>query len=113
MNAQELIAQERQRQIEVEGWTPAHDDAHGSTDLACAAACYMLAFDDSAEIPQMWPLDVKWWKPKDRQRNLVRAGALYLAAADAAERAKDFKGRNVMRQAAESCSILLQSILAK
>ena len=28
MTGVELIAAERQRQIEVEGWTPEHDDAH-------------------------------------------------------------------------------------
>ena len=36
----ELIAAERKRQIEVEGWTPEHDDGHSSGELAMAAACY-------------------------------------------------------------------------
>ena len=41
MNGAELIAQERQRQIEKEGWTAEHDskfDGH----LAIAAACYAV-----------------------------------------------------------------------
>lgn len=40
MNGIELIAAERQRQIEVEGWTAEHDDEHGDQDMARAAACY-------------------------------------------------------------------------
>jgi len=35
-----LIAKERRRQIEVEGWTPAHDDEHDGGQLAEAATCY-------------------------------------------------------------------------
>lgn len=35
-----LIAAERQRQVEKEGWTPEHDDEHESGELALAAACY-------------------------------------------------------------------------
>ena len=35
-----LIAAERQRQVDVEGWTPAHDDEHDEGELAIAAACY-------------------------------------------------------------------------
>lgn len=36
----DLIAQERQRQIEVEGWTAEHDDEHAEGELALAAALY-------------------------------------------------------------------------
>lgn len=37
----ELIAAERQRQIEKENWTPEHDDQHHTGDqLAMAACCY-------------------------------------------------------------------------
>lgn len=35
----DLIAAERQRQIEEEGWTPDHDDQHTNGELALAAAC--------------------------------------------------------------------------
>ena len=37
-----LIAAERQRQIDAEGWTPEHDAEHGDDALACAAAVYAL-----------------------------------------------------------------------
>lgn len=40
MNGAELIAAERQRQIEREGWTPSHDDQHIHGELAAVAACY-------------------------------------------------------------------------
>ena len=36
----ELIAAERNRQIEEEGWTEEHDDTHDDGELAMAAACY-------------------------------------------------------------------------
>ena len=36
----DLIAAERQRQIEKEGWTPQHDDEHTDGSLALAAVCY-------------------------------------------------------------------------
>lgn len=37
----ELIGEERQRQIEVEGWTGDHDAKHQNGDLANAAGCYV------------------------------------------------------------------------
>lgn len=82
MNGTELIAAERRRQIDVEGWTAEHDRQHTVLELSVAAAAYVMAKGPDAEMPQGWPWDAKWWKPKDRERNLVRAGALYLAAAD-------------------------------
>ena len=36
----DLIAAERQRQTEEEGWTPEHDDEHTDGSLALAAVCY-------------------------------------------------------------------------
>lgn len=37
----ELIAEERQRQIEKEGWTPEHDSEHDNMELSGAAGCYI------------------------------------------------------------------------
>lgn len=37
----ELIAEERQRQIEVEGYDKKHDSGHTDMELAGAAACYI------------------------------------------------------------------------
>lgn len=37
------VVNERRRQVEVEGWTPEHDDEHEPGVLAEAAACYAHA----------------------------------------------------------------------
>lgn len=88
----ELIAEERTRQIEVEGFTPEHDDQHNRGQLAAAADSYRIYADMLIEhgdnlpacfIPKQWPWERSWWKPsKDPVRNLVKAGALYQAQAD-------------------------------
>lgn len=87
------IAAERQRQVSVEGWTPEHDDQHRPGDLACAAGCYAIhaGLPDRARVPkgyspQDWPWDHVWWKPKDRRRDLVRAGALIAAEIERLDR---------------------------
>ena len=74
LEALELIAAERQRQVEVEGWDMEHDDKTGGS-LAWAASCYANGSDAN------WPWHFKWWKPtpKDRIRELVKAGALIVA----------------------------------
>ena len=102
MTGIESIAAERQRQIDVEDWTPEHDDEHDDGCLAQAAACYaapiQLLVDGSGVIvqpieheeflPLGWPesWDTDWWKPKDRRHDLVRAGALIAAEIDRLDR---------------------------
>jgi hypothetical protein len=84
----EDIHAERRRQIEVERWTPKHDDAHDKGELLLAAKAYFAHATnralsqprgDRAGIPFEWPWDKKWWKPKSPRQDLVRAGALALA----------------------------------
>lgn len=91
MNGAELIAAERQRQIDVEGWTAEHDDKHGAGQLALAAVSYLLhatVGGKSKKPPQMWPWQKKWWKPgSNRVRRLVKAGALIAAEIDRLQRA--------------------------
>lgn len=90
MNGIELIAAERQRQIEQEGWTPEHDDAHLSGDLALAGIAYALhavGADLNARkglFPPapFWPWDAECWNPKDPLRDLVRGAALITAEID-------------------------------
>lgn len=86
-----MIAAERQRQVEVEGWTAELDAKHGDGALACAAGCYLRADNELTWQPAIWPWNPKWWKPKDRIRNLVIAGALIAAEIDRlqAARSKD------------------------
>lgn len=84
----ELIAEERKRQIEVEGWTLEHDSiGNNNEQLAQAAALYALpkVFRSyEYDVRNIWPWDFKWWKPtpNDRVRELVKAGALIAAEID-------------------------------
>ena len=98
MTGYDLILQERKRQIEVEGFTSEHDDKYVNGELVVAARCYRgyamskrLVDDESVlihikAVPDIWPLDFVWWKPKDITTSLVKSGALYLAEADRVER---------------------------
>lgn len=81
--ARDVLA-ERRRQIEAEGWTPEHDDQWRHGALAKAATCYASVHPLAASY---WPWDLKWWKPSDRRRNLVKAGALILAEIERLDRA--------------------------
>ena len=102
--ASDVLA-ERHRQVSKEGWTPAHDDEHGSGDLANAAAAYAHistlspALYDSVErdpvdvglkdivcARRLWPWHYRWFKPKGPRRDLVRAGALILAEIERLDR---------------------------
>lgn len=85
------IAAERERQKSVEGWTPEHDAEHDDGAMAAAASCYawVAALSDirrnsnaGQRVPDEWPWDAEWWKPKDRIRDLERAGALIAAEID-------------------------------
>ncbi|QAY96685.1 hypothetical protein CWB41_13890 [Methylovirgula ligni] len=91
------IVQERRRQVEVKGWTPEHDDRHEGGEIAGAAACYImenllvhapgLRAVIKKTIEMLWPWAHHWWKPKDRRRNLVKAGALIIAEIERFDRA--------------------------
>ncbi|KDD49422.1 hypothetical protein L529_4964 [Bordetella bronchiseptica MBORD901] len=86
--ARDVLA-ERQRQISAEGWTPEHDDAQAHEQLARAAVCYALPQGDYEipEPPEFWPWDATRWKPGDRRRELIKAGALILAEIERLDRA--------------------------
>lgn len=109
----ELIAEERQRQIDAEGYTVEHDDAHDAGEIAIAGACYALAgaqmgriiieVRDGDElikrherkmdefIPEvLWPWGGIDWKPSEEDpiRDLVKAGALIAAEIDRLQRAE-------------------------
>lgn len=102
MTAIDEIAAERRRQIEVEGWTPEHDDAHSDGELSRAAANYAAhasahmrvnvsnkvyrCTDPAAHHRFGWPWAMRWWKPKDPRRDLIRAGALIVAEIERLDR---------------------------
>lgn len=78
----QLIAAERRRQVEAEGWTQEYDDAHSEGELAAAAGCYALSAVNGlaeSEAKRFWPWEWRWWKPADKKRALVKAGALIVA----------------------------------
>jgi hypothetical protein len=93
--AAHAVLKERTRQIHGETFNQEHDDCHTEGELAKAAVCYAwisaqgetlrAAFD---RPPPTWP--AKWdkdsWKPTDRRRDLVKAGALILAEIERLDR---------------------------
>lgn len=95
----ELVADERQRQIEKEGWTAEHDAEHVCGELTDAAVMYairgywkkridpmIVGIDEMPGI--MWPFSMESFKPSNepwpdgRIRDLVKAGALIAAEID-------------------------------
>lgn len=87
--ADELL-DERKRQVEQEGWTAEHDDAHELGDLGDAAACYAMSPGGtiaSGAQSRLWPWDRKWLKQRgDRRRDLVKAGGLIIAEIERLDR---------------------------
>jgi hypothetical protein len=82
------VLAERERQKSVEGWTENHDDCHHLGEMAGAAAAYARnAGLERIQPPPYWPWHPRWWKPKDRRRDLVRAGALIIAEIERLDRA--------------------------
>lgn len=94
----EDIATERRRQIEAEGWLPAHDDLHDAGKLASAAACYAAVSSSlimdypTGEPPPAWPWADEWWKPTTPRRNLVKAAALIVAEIERIDRRTEAAG---------------------
>jgi hypothetical protein len=80
------VLAERKRQVEVEGWTPEHDDEHSNGDLAQAAAFYALVGQEHEGCRIVWPWEESWMKICDNRRNLVKAGALILAEIERLDR---------------------------
>lgn len=91
--ARDVLA-ERRRQVDAEHRTLEEDDAMTSGQMATVAGYYALASGHPHErdlgrgtVPSYWPWTAEWWKPRDRRRNLVRAGALILAEVERLDRA--------------------------
>ena len=90
------VLAERQRQVEVEGWTAEHDDReHWLGDLAHAAAAYarfsagdvvIRSRHPAGRPPEKWPWADEWWKPSTPRRELVKAAALLLAEIERIDR---------------------------
>ena len=95
----ELIAEERKRQIEKEGFTAEHDANHLCSELTDAAVMYAMRaywkkridpmIIGTDEMPGiMWPFGIEFFKPSNepwpdgRIKDLVKAGALIAAEID-------------------------------
>lgn len=85
-----LIAQERTRQIEEEGFTPDRDAGYVDRQLAFAALGYLEAatHGPSFSPPPTWPWSPAWWRPGNQLGSLVKAGALIAAEIDRLQRAE-------------------------
>lgn len=87
------IAAERERQIQEEGWDAEHDDEHPEGNLSAAAACYAAGvqlYDEQER--NIWPWEERWWKPKNRRRDLIRAAALIIAEIEKMDRKTQYVG---------------------
>lgn len=89
----DLIAHERRRQIEKEGWTTHQDRSYKAHELVRAAITYAMpeeirelsVFNGKQSLRSFfWPFSEGWWKPTPdtRIRELVKAGALIAAEID-------------------------------
>lgn len=92
-----LIAAERARQVEAEGYTAEHDAEHGSHRLAMAAMAYAVPrgglMEPMWQPLRFWPWRIAEFKPSsDRIRDLTKAGALIAAAIDAELAARNSGG---------------------
>lgn len=87
----ELISEERKRQVNVEGYDAKHDFNEPLDKIVAAAISYAMFDINSQEAEAWWAWDWEHWKPKDRKRNLVRAGALIAAALDKIQAQEDFE----------------------
>lgn len=96
----ELIAEERSRQIQAEGFSAEHDKAHKPFNLIRAASAYVESAIDHSFLDDgridiemfeyhqdctrecFWPFEPERFKPTTTIRDLVKAGALIAAAID-------------------------------
>lgn len=90
---------ERQRQIEKEGYDESHDDDHFKGEIARAASTYaqprLYRTDDFRGAPSLWPWHKKYWKPtpNDRKREITKAMALLIAEYERIERKEANDGK--------------------
>jgi hypothetical protein len=97
----QAVIAERHRQVEVEGWDLAHDDAHPVGEMAAAGAVYALGertvdVEISGAPPSLvtvsakrfWPWSLFWLKPANYRRDLVRGCALMIAEGEKFDRSR-------------------------
>ncbi|MGH6624404.1 MAG: hypothetical protein ACREBN_10545, partial [Burkholderiaceae bacterium] len=87
------IAAERERQINVEGYTPEHDDQHATGEIAAMAAFYAMpqglrGWGLGCGVTLGRTIRPEGWTPKtcERREELVKAGALIVAEIERLDR---------------------------
>lgn len=112
-----LIRVERKRQIEEEGYTPEHDQEHQEHEaLVLAGASYeMEPKHRIKDVPLCWPFAPSLYKPsEDRIRELVKAGALYMAAKDLMEAKEiDIPLKQAVCEKIDEMAEMIATLLAK
>lgn len=89
----EIIATERNRQIEELGYDYTNDALYADEQLAKAAVVYAMTIETRelwwgnqwfSLINRFWPWNLKYWKPtpEDRIKELSKAGALIASQID-------------------------------
>lgn len=101
----QIIAIERQRQLEEEKFDSKRDDGYVNGELAEAASCYAASdefikhqdgyfqFRSNKLRASRWPWPLNWWKPSpdNRIKELAKAGALIAAEIDRLQRKNEAK----------------------
>ncbi|KZB51102.1 hypothetical protein AUP41_08330 [Thalassospira xiamenensis] len=96
------IVQERQRQIEDEGYDAHHDSLHDPDVIATGGAFYALPEETTdwvkAKGVDLWPFDDQP-KRKDRRRDLIRAASMIVAEIEQLDDTKKKSDRTVTLKA--------------
>lgn len=102
----QAVIAERYRQIEAEGWSLDHDNAHEQGELALAGSAYAFNVGMAAMeaddlkyrwgrardgLPLWWPWERDWWKPAGFRRDLVKGCALIVAEGERFDRMRKEK----------------------
>jgi len=94
----ELVAKERARQINDEGYKREHDDEHTDGSLADAAACYaanslfiwepVAVSEAGSRLRDVWPWEPEYFKKEKhpRKKQLIISASLLMAEYDRLER---------------------------
>ena len=93
----QLIAEERAKQVLKLDFDQAHDSQWKSNELLRAAQCYLnhviargwrtqshsLAYYQGYDgPPDDWPWDPSWWRPESPEKDMIKAAALIAAEYD-------------------------------
>lgn len=105
VNGMSLIMAERERQVMHEGYTEDHDRQQGAARLFGAGMCYLSGGR------AWWPAGWGEPKPKTRLRDLIRAGALFQAAAQASTAESSRPGFDQAIGRRDECARLLDELL--